>query len=114
MMEQISFCGTVCTECAAFLATQEDDDNKRREIAGLWSKAYGSDFKPDDINCDGCLSESGRHFNYCNVCEVRRCAQEKQVENCAHCDEYACEKLAVIFDVSPDNKTALDEIRKNL
>ena len=29
MKEMISFCGLDCHECGAFLATKEDDDQKR-------------------------------------------------------------------------------------
>ena len=113
-MEQISFCGTVCTECPAFLATQEDADDKRREIAVLWSKQYNAEITPEDVNCDGCLSVDGRLFFHCNVCEVRRCGQEKGLSNCAYCDNYGCEKLQPIFELAPAAKATLDEIRKRI
>ena len=61
MEKMIAFCGTVCTECPAFLATKQDDDNERGKIAESWSKQYNADIKPEDINCEGCLSE-GRKF----------------------------------------------------
>ena len=35
MEKIVAFCGTVCTECPAFIATRNDDDNKRKEIAKL-------------------------------------------------------------------------------
>jgi hypothetical protein len=113
-MEQISFCGTVCTECPAFLATQKDADDERREIAELWSKQYNAEIKPEDVNCDGCLSEGGRLFFHCNVCEVRRCGQEKGLKNCAYCDEYACAKLMPIFELAPQAKATLDEVREKI
>ena len=111
-MKQISFCGTVCTECPAFLATQEDADEKRREIAVLWSKEYNAEITLEDVNCDGCLSEGGRLFFHCNVCEVRKCGREKGLKNCAYCDEFACEKLMPIFELAPAAKATLDEIRQ--
>ncbi|MCK4824426.1 DUF3795 domain-containing protein, partial [bacterium] len=40
MEKMISFCGIVCTECPAFLATKNDDDNERKKIAEMWSKQY--------------------------------------------------------------------------
>jgi hypothetical protein len=113
-LRQISFCGIDCNECPAFLATQEDNDEERVKIAELWSCKYNSDIKPEDINCDGCLSEGGRRFNYCRVCEVRTCCQERHIKNCACCDEYACEKLSPIFEVASHTRITLDEIRKNL
>ena len=114
MSKMIAVCGTVCSECPCFLATQKDDDAKRKETAETWSKMYNADIKPEDINCDGCMSDGTRIFNYCNICEIRKCAKEKSVENCAYCNEYACEKLTEFFNMAPEAKTALEEIRKSL
>ena len=113
MDKMIAFCGLVCTECPAFLATQEDDDAKRKEVAETWSKQFNVTIKPEDINCDGCRSEGKRIFSYCNICEIRKCGTEKRVENCAHCNEYACEKLTKFFAMAPMAKTSLEEIRKS-
>ena len=111
----IAFCGLTCTECPAFIATQKDDDKERKKVAKVWSKEFNSDIKPEDINCDGCLTEeSDRLFSHCKVCEIRKCGQEKEVKNCAYCDDYACEKLTKFFDMAPETKTTLAEIRKNL
>ena len=114
MAEMVSCCGLLCSECGAFVATKNDDDAKRAEVAELWSKGYGVDLKPEDINCSGCLSDTEPLFGHCQVCEVRKCAGEKAVENCAHCDEYACEKLDGIFKMAPDAKERLDGIRSRL
>ena len=114
MEKMIGFCGIVCTECPGFLATQKDDDSERSKVAELWSKQYNVDIKPEEVNCDGCLSESGRLIGHCKVCEVRKCGQDKSLKNCAYCDEYACEKLNKIFKMAPDAKTNLEDIRNNL
>jgi len=114
MGEMIAFCGLACNECGAFLATSNDDDEKRQEVAGVWSKMFKADIKKEDINCDGCLSNSARLFSHCNVCEIRKCGREKGVSNCAHCDEYACSKLDWIFQMAPDSKNRLDEINASI
>lgn len=75
----IAFCGLNCHECGAFLATKENDDKKRAKVAQEWSKLFKIEIKPEDINCDGCLSDGGRLFNYCKVCEIRKCGKEKGV-----------------------------------
>ena len=80
MNKMIAFCGSDCHNCEAFLATRDDDDKKRAEIAQIWSKQYHTDIKPEDINCEGCKSVDGRRFNYCNVCEIRKCGMERDVE----------------------------------
>lgn len=114
MNKIIAFCGLVCTECPAFLVTQKDSNAERKAVAEQWSKRYNTDIKPEDINCDGCTSTSGMIFNYCNVCEIRRCGKEKHIKNCAYCDEYPCEKLNSFWAMAPHAKTTLEEIRKGL
>lgn len=111
MEEIIALCGLACHECGALLATKNNDDEKRAEVAQLWAKLFKVEIKLEDINCDGCLSEGGRLFSYCKVCEIRRCGMEKGVANCAYCNEYPCKKLDFIFRAAPDSKKRLDEIR---
>ena len=82
--KMISYCGIICTECPGFIATQNNDDEQRKKIAEDWSKNYNVDVKPDDVNCDGCLSDSGRLIGHCQVCEIRKCASEKNINNCAN------------------------------
>jgi len=108
----IAFCGIDCAECKAFIATQENSDARRREVAEEWSKAFGHEIKPEEINCDGCLVRDGRHINYCSMCEIRKCGIEKGVENCAYCIDYNCEKLVKFHEQAPNAKTRLEEIRK--
>ena len=114
MEKMVAYCGLVCSDCGAFIATKNDDDAKRKEIAEQWSKQFGHPMKPEDINCDGCLAENGRLIGYCNICEVRKCGVERGVVNCAYCGDYACETLEKFFQMAPVCKTALDEIRKGI
>ena len=110
--KMIACCGLVCLECPTFIATQKNDDKMREETAKKWSEMFHSDIKPADINCDGCTSNSTRLFNYCGQCEIRKCAKEKGVKNCAYCAEYPCEKLAAFQKNAPEAKVVLDDIRK--
>ena len=112
MEKMIAFCGIVCSECPGFIATQKDSDEERRKVAELWSKMYKTEIKPEDVNCDGCLTTSGRLIGYCRICELRKCAFEKSVKNCAYCSEYICEKLSNWFEKVPNAKATLEEIRK--
>ena len=112
MDQMIAYCGITCSECPAMLATQNDDDKERAKVAEMWSKEFDADLKPEDINCDGCLSTTEPLFSHCQVCEIRKCGQEKQVTNCAYCDDYACEKLTKFLDMVPRAKNTLEEIRK--
>lgn len=38
----------------------------------------------------------------------------KGVENCAHCDDFACNKLDMIFAAVPEAKNALEQIKATL
>jgi len=111
MDEMIAYCGLLCHMCPALLATRSDDDEKRAEVAKLWSKEFKTKIKPEDVNCDGCLQDDGNLFNHCKVCEIRKCGKEKGVVNCAYCDDYSCEKLEKFFQMVPDSKRLLDDIR---
>ena len=110
MNEMIAFCGLNCHKCGAFLATKENDDRKRATVAQEWSRLFKVEIKPEDINCDGCLSNGERIFNYCKVCEIRKCGEGKGLKNCGYCSEYPCHKLDFILSNAPDTKNRLDKI----
>ena len=119
-MEKIlAYCGLVCHTCAIYLATREQEPKKKREmrieIARQIKEHYGQDCKPEDVNnCDGCKTEGTRLFSGCKKCQIRKCARQKGFENCAHCDEYACEKLEKLFTTDPDARKRLGQIESGL
>jgi hypothetical protein len=110
METMISRCGLVCTQCPAFIATLEDDDAKRAEVAELWSKQFNMEIKAEDVNCVGCLAD-GKHSSYCGICEIRKCAIERGLESCGLCDDYACENLEKVLSMEPSCRQRLDSIR---
>ena len=115
MEEMIAFCGLVCTGCPAFIATQNNNDEERKRVVEKWSSDQFP-LETKEINCDGCLTVGKRLFKFCNNCDVRTCAQAKEVQNCAYCDDFACSKLEKLWDmISGDEaRGRLEEIRKNL
>ncbi|THB74041.1 MAG: DUF3795 domain-containing protein [Desulfobacteraceae bacterium] len=112
MNEMIAYCGLVCSSCPTFIATQNDDDPAREKISGMLSEKYGLNFKPEEINCDGCLSSGGRLIGYCSTCEVRKCGIEKSIENCSVCSDQPCDKLSTFHEFSPDAKASFDALVK--
>lgn len=114
MEKMIGVCGLVCTECPAYLATQRNDDALRAKTAANWSQMFGASIPPEAINCDGCLSTSGRLFHHCTECEVRLCGLERRVLNCAHCDDYGCERITRFMAMAPEAKASLEAIRAEL
>ena len=116
MEEIVSYCGLVCISCPIFIATNETDAElkakMKTEIAKSCNRLYQTEFSPEDItDCDGCLSESGRHFLSCADCKIRNCAHIHKVSNCAHCEDYACDTLKEFFKDNQESKSRLDFIR---
>jgi len=114
MAKMISACGLDCADCEAYKATQAGDKSASEKVADAWTKQFGEGkitFKAEDTFCDGCLTESERQGVYCGQCDIRACVTGKDIANCAHCPDYACENLNKFFEFAPSAKTSLEEIR---
>ncbi|MDH4207760.1 MAG: DUF3795 domain-containing protein [Anaerolineae bacterium] len=113
MEEILAYCGIVCTECPAYPATQAGDDEHLGHVAQEWSN---EDLKlePADLLCDGCLPGATRYAVFCSECGARLCALARGLPNCAHCEDFGCEKLRTTFEMVPDAKVRLDRIRDSL
>jgi predicted peroxiredoxin len=86
----IAYCGLECEKCEAFIATEKNDDRLRAEVAEKWARLYNAPVKPEHINCTGCKSSGVKTF-YCEqMCEIRKCATGKKLENstCIHATFY--------------------------
>lgn len=85
----IAACGFDCATCPAFIATKNNDDELRKQIADKWNIQFAkhdANFAPEEINCVGCRIE-GVHINYCAICAVKQCVLTKRVEHCLVCSE---------------------------
>lgn len=114
----IAFCGLDCVGCLIYQATREPDANVRRsmrlEVVRRCRDLYGQDLTPEDVtDCDGCRAITGRLFSSCLKCEIRKCARQSQLDSCAFCPEYACEKLQNIFRLEPAARGQLEKIRES-
>lgn len=118
--KNIAICGLDCSSCAAFIATQNNNNKLREKTAKEWSERYKSKgldrppLKPEDINCRGCLSEDGPAFLYCLQCEVRICGLEKKIKNCGECKEYRCDKLVKLHKRTTSGKEICDKIKQGI
>jgi hypothetical protein len=116
MEKMIAYCGINCAGCPSYLATQKDDDSMRKQVQDLWKNQFNVDLKLEDINCDGCKG-GGKLGFYCKACGIKKCAEGKNLENCAYCEDYACDKLNNLFAMLPPDfsgKETLDEIKSNI
>lgn len=117
MKDAMAYCGLICRTCPIYLATRQKDSKKkhqmRAEIARQIEEIYGQKSSAEDIgDCDGCKAGTGRLFS--TGCEVKQCAIGKEIENCAYCSEYACDKLEKVFVSDEGARERLDEIRNSL
>ena len=60
MPELLACCGIDCNACPALIATRTNDAALRAKTAAEWSKSFGHDFKPEQVNCSGCTSTRSR------------------------------------------------------
>jgi hypothetical protein len=110
MARMTSCCGLDCSACNAYLATKNNDAALIEQTAREWSKMYHSTISPENVWCDGCASQGGRHCGHCFECEIRACAQAHNAANCGLCPEYGCATISSFIELVPDVKPVLDKI----
>lgn len=112
----LAFCGVCCDSCPIFLATVETDKSKkqsmRESIARIFKEQYHIQMLPEEVSdCDGCILATAHIFPGCYKCEVRACARKRELESCARCPDFGCDKLEELFLLEPSAKIRLAEIR---
>ncbi len=119
METMVAYCGLDCESCPIHQATLEADPARqqamRQSIAELCSVQYGMNLQAEEVtDCDGCRANTGRLFSGCAQCAIRACIRSKNLESCAYCPHYACEKLLKHFELDPLAKDRLDQIRTQI
>lgn len=84
-MEKIAYCGFNCLLCP------------------LYEKEPKNEFK-----CGGCIDKP---ISYCKNCEIKKCAENKGLENCGECETFPCEKLD---QITPSTKEYLTKVHENI
>jgi hypothetical protein len=115
MEKMIAYCGLVCSDCPAYVATQSGERDALEEVAAQWRLAFNApEITAESIVCDGCPgTNGGRLAGYCTTCEIRACGVQREVANCAHCAAYGCAKLEGFLDNAPEARETLEEIRQS-
>ena len=108
----LGMCGLDCAACPALIAHKTDDRALREKTATEWSQQFQVELKPEDIDCVSCLKAEGPHIGHCSECEIRKCGQDRKVDNCALCADYPCETIAGFLAKVPPAKANLDEVRR--
>jgi hypothetical protein len=111
----IAFCGIDCAACPAYIGTQAGDAELLAKAAAQWSTA-DEPLTPEDVICYSCTQTEKRLYTWCSACRMKDCCREKNIPNCAHCDEYACEDLKKLWDMvaSQDPRMTLDDLRREV
>ncbi len=111
----IAYCGLDCAACDGYLATQANDPQALERVAALWRVQHNApNMTPEYCICDGCHSTTGRLSGHCPECDIRTCAIERSVANCAHCPDYGCARITRFMGFVPQAKATLEAIRANL
>lgn len=111
----IAFCGIDCAACPAYVATEAGDEDLLAKTAAEWS-SDDEPLAPEDVICHSCTQTEKRLYKWCSACRMKDCCREKDIPNCAHCDEYACDDLKKLWDMvaSPEPRLVLDDIRREV
>ena len=102
MEKIIAKCGIRCDLCPAHEDKLTTDQDKEK-MSQAFSEYYDYKLSPEDIKpCKGCnLLDKPPEGN----CSVFFCVKEKQIPNCAHCNEFPCKNIS-------DQMNAFDETMK--
>lgn len=106
-----TYCGLDCLKCECYIATQENDDQKRQDVAEKWTVQFNTEVKPEQVNCNGCKFDGVKFFFTENMCEIRKCNIEKSNAHCPRCSEYRCEKIEKFIELAPAVGEALEALR---
>lgn len=84
-------CGYRCDLCLAYRPNVEKEPANRQILSDGWFRYFGFRLPAEAILCDGCMSEDPNLLD--KNCAIRSCVVEKDLDHCAQCDQYICEKL---------------------
>jgi hypothetical protein len=103
-----SYCGYRCDLCAA----RSDDPEIRHKLVEGWKMYLGHEmYTVENVHCDGCCA-NGKHAD--QQCQVRPCAISHDVETCAECDEFVCEKVGRLLGERMGTMIFLHKCMKNM
>lgn len=78
-------CGLYCGVCGVYMARRDNNQKLKEKFA----RAYN--VTSDQIACKGCLSDE--KFVFCQICGIKACAAEKNIDGCHSCDDFPCKQI---------------------
>ncbi|MEN6372688.1 MAG: DUF3795 domain-containing protein [Armatimonadota bacterium] len=113
MQEIIAACGLVCSKCGAYIATKANDAEAIENVAKEWSSQFGADIKPEVVWCDGCMTDGSRKCGHVGECQIRACAIERGLVNCAGCADFGCGKISELLNAAPEACETMEKLRNS-
>lgn len=105
--ELIAPCGLYCGVCAIHIADRDNNLKFKERLVDVY-KPFSKTI--EDIKCNGCLSENKEDiFGYCQLCPIRDCIKNKEIEGCYQCDDFPC-KFIKNFPIPVGKKVILRAI----
>ena len=70
-------CGLYCGLSAVLYASRDNNQKFQKRLVAVYKGKLprSENFKAEDIQCKGCLSDET--FGYCSRCAIRACARKK-------------------------------------
>ena len=78
-------CGLYCGVCGVYIADRDNNQKLKDKLAAAYNVTS------DQIVCKGCLSDE--KFVFCQVCGIRTCITEKNIEGCHCCEDFPCKQI---------------------
>ncbi|HPQ45423.1 MAG TPA: DUF3795 domain-containing protein [Syntrophales bacterium] len=110
----LAYCGIECSQCDSYLATQSGNYEKLVNVAGILSKLYHTDVKPEYVICDGCRAGKRLSFHCRNLCKMRVCCVEKGYDSCIECGDFPCEELQFELTINPEAQDNLAKLKDTI
>lgn len=108
MKQLIACCGLDCESCDARIASVTNDNELREKTAQKWSELNNTTIAPEAINCMGCRFDRVKTVFCSDLCEIRKCVNEKGFNTCGDCKELDnCQIVGAIFQHNPSAKENL-------
>lgn len=108
----IGACGIFCENCSIYIATKENNDDLKKQIAKKIFPDKDPELVYDKIVCYGCHGPIDTHWS--PDCKILDCSREKEYTICAECSNFPCD-ISKKFYGSYDHakyKSAIYRIRK--
>lgn len=103
----LAYCGYDCTNCPVYKATKEND---LEELKRVLFAPHNKEHSIESLGCYGCLDPKSKN-HMCSNCYIKTCATNKNIKNCAYCDEFPCNYLRNY--ISPKTMEVLKIINDN-